>query len=107
MRVAKQLELYIQSQNAEAAPPLGTVLGNAGVNAVNFCKDFNTATAALPSFYFVRVSISVYSNRTYSFEILPPSVTSLLNLMVKPVEAKKKSPITGTLALRQLVLLAR
>jgi hypothetical protein len=41
--------LYLQSQSVEAAPPLGTILGNLGVNTV------------------IRVFISVYENRTFSF----------------------------------------
>ncbi len=35
------LRLYIKSQGAESGPPLGTILSNIGVNAVNFCKEFN------------------------------------------------------------------
>jgi ribosomal protein L11 len=31
--------LFVRSQMADAVPPLGTVLGNLGINAVKFCKD--------------------------------------------------------------------
>jgi hypothetical protein len=59
--------LYLQSQSVEAAPPLGTILGNLGVNTVKFCEEFNKQTSKLPSYFVIRVFISVYENRTFSF----------------------------------------
>ena len=102
------LQLYIQSQTADAAPPLGTVLGNVGVNTVNFCKDFNNATASLPPFYTVCVRVEVYSNRTYSFEILPPTVNCFVGLLSKPLATPKgRKGVYRSIRLRDVVLLAR
>lgn len=35
----KNLIIYIYAQTAESGPPLGTILGNLGINTVKFCKD--------------------------------------------------------------------
>jgi ribosomal protein L11 len=35
---------YLMSQKAEAVPPLGTILGNIGVNTIKFCDEFNQFT---------------------------------------------------------------
>lgn len=74
-----RLTIYIRSQGAEATPPLGTVLGNLGVNSIKFCKEFNEFTQELPPYIILGVSIVVMENRTYSFTIISgPSMGHLL-----------------------------
>jgi large subunit ribosomal protein L11 len=108
LAVKHRLQLYIQSQSADAAPPLGTVLGNVGVNTVAFCKEFNAATANLPPFYTIPVRVEVYSNRTYRFEIFRPTLNSIIRLLAKPLATPKgKKGIYRCLRLREAVLLAR
>src|SRR5215472_16793890 len=85
------LHLYVQSQKAEAIPPLGTVLGNLGVNVSNFCKDFNNYTSELPSYYILGVKIFIYGNRTYKFFIKEPSLGSIVNLLAFYREYKKQN----------------
>lgn len=81
MEIKNKLQLYIQAQTADAAPPLGTVLGNLGVNTVNFCKEFNSETADIPNYLKVRVTIEIYSNRSYKFKIGKPTLGSLIDLL--------------------------
>jgi len=52
LEVKNVVFLFIRSQHAESGPPLGTVLGNIGINAVKFCKEFNEYTKDLPSYLF-------------------------------------------------------
>lgn len=109
MEVKHRLQLYIQSQTADAAPPLGTVLGNLGVNTVNFCKEFNTYTADLPSYFTLSVRIEVLSNRSYRFSLGPLPLGSLLQLLSTEIPApkgKKDGPYRA-LPLRQAIQLAR
>ena len=68
MEVKQKLNLYILAQGADAGPPLGTILGNLGVNSSNFCKEFNTVTADLPPYVTTSVTISVFTNRTFKME---------------------------------------
>lgn len=77
----KNLSLYIKAGNAEPGPPLGTVLGNLGVNSSKFCKDFNTYTEKLPNYLKLKVTIIIFENRTFEFKVNFPSTTSLLALL--------------------------
>jgi len=73
--------IYIRSQSAEAAPPLGTILGNVGVNTVKFCDEFNKNTVTLPSFLVVKVKINISDNKMFTFSILSLSITYMLKLL--------------------------
>lgn len=75
------LEVFIQSGNAESGPPLGTVLGNLGLNTVKFCQEFNNFTKDLPSYFTLKVKIFIYDNRTFSFSVQRPSTGFLLKLL--------------------------
>lgn len=73
--------IYISSQQAESGPPLGTVLGNLGLNTVKFCKDFNDLTKELPTYFNLRVLILINENRSFSFKVSSPPLASLINLL--------------------------
>lgn len=73
--------LYLQAQSVEAAPPLGTILGNLGVNTVKFCEEFNKYTNKLPSYFVIRVYISIYENRTFSFYSDDFSLTYIIKIL--------------------------
>jgi len=72
---------YIRAQSAEIGPPLGTVLGNSGINAANFVKEFNEFTQELPNYFTVRVHILLFEDRTVDFTIEPPPTGFLLNFL--------------------------
>jgi large subunit ribosomal protein L11 len=72
---------FIISSKAEAAPPLGTILGNIGVNTIKFCDEFNLYTKNLPSYFLLKVIIFIYENKTIKFNINKPSVGFLLNIL--------------------------
>lgn len=74
--------LFIRAQKADAGPPLGTVLGNLGVNAIKFCKEFNDFTKDLPDYFLLKVKISILEDRSYNFIIFLPS-TGYLIMFVK------------------------
>jgi ribosomal protein L11 len=72
---------FLMSQKAEAVPPLGTILGNIGVNTIKFCEEFNNYTTELPQYFVVRVIITVYENRSFSFIIIEPTTSFFLNIL--------------------------
>ena len=72
---------FLVSGNAEPSPPLGTILGNLGVNTVKFCEEFNIFTKNLPTYFFLKVIIYIFDNRSFKFEILVSSTGFLLNLL--------------------------
>lgn len=75
------VEMYIPASGAESGPPLGTVLGNIGLNSAKFCKDFNDFTKNLPIYFVVKVRILIMDNKTFSFIIYKPSSSYIFNLL--------------------------
>jgi len=69
------------SKKAEPLPPLGTVLGNLGVNTNKFCEEFNNYTKDLPNYFIIQVIITIYENRNYNFIIKGPTTGFLINLL--------------------------
>ena len=72
---------FLISKNAEPSPPLGTILGNLGVNTIKFCEEFNKFTHNLPSYFYVKVQINIFENRTFSFCVELPSTSYFLNIL--------------------------
>lgn len=72
---------FLMSNKAEAVPPLGTILGNIGVNTIKFCEEFNTFTKDLPNYILVKVIIHILYNRSFKFWVKEPPTGFLLNLL--------------------------
>jgi len=81
VEVKKILTIYLLSQKAENVPPLGTILGNLGVNSIKFCSEFNEFTKELPDYITCSVTIFVYENKSFSFKIYFPPMGSVINLV--------------------------
>ena len=80
--VVRKIKLQIQAGKATPAPPVGTVLGPAGINLQEFCTKYNDATRdkmgdVLP------VEISVYEDRSFDFVIKTPPTAFLLKKFAK------------------------
>src|SRR5579885_2751001 len=84
------LILYIKAGQAESGPPLGTILGNIGVQTVKFCKEFNDFTKDLPTYFILKVKISISENKSFSFTIEEPSIGFIISLLKKEEIIKKK-----------------
>jgi len=74
-------QLFIRAGSADPAPPLGTVLGNLGVNTTLFCQTFNTFSVALPSYFILKVTILIFDNKSTTFTVAAPSTGQILNLL--------------------------
>jgi len=78
--MAKQVTAYIKLQveagKANPSPPVGPALGQHGLNIMEFCKAFNAATQKMEG--PVPVIISVYSDRSFTFETKTPPASFLL-----------------------------
>ena len=76
--VVKKIKLQIPAGKATPAPPVGTVLGPAGINLQEFCTKYNDATREKMG-DIVPVEISIYDDRTFDFVLkTPPTATLLL-----------------------------
>ncbi|MCE0762583.1 50S ribosomal protein L11 [Pseudonocardia kujensis] len=71
------IKLQIKAGAATPAPPVGPALGQHGVNIMEFCKAYNAATEAQRG-DVVPVEISVYEDRSFTFELKTPPAAKLL-----------------------------
>ncbi|QYC87070.1 50S ribosomal protein L11 [Chlamydia suis] len=89
-KIIKIIKLQIPGGKANPAPPIGPALGAAGVNIMGFCKEFNAATQDRPG-DLLPVVITVYSDKTFSFVMKQPPVSSLIKKALG-VESGSKIP---------------
>lgn len=87
--VTKKIKLQIPAGKATPAPPVGTVLGPAGINLQEFCTKFNDASRdkmgdVLP------VEISIYDDRSFDFVLKTPPAAFLLKKVAGITKASKK-----------------
>lgn len=85
--IKAKIKLQIPGGGATPAPPVGSSLGQQGANIMEFCKQFNAATANQKG-EIVPVIITIYTDRSFSF-ILKTSPTT--ELIKKKISAKKGS----------------
>lgn len=76
-KLIKQVKLQCEAAKASPAPPIGPALGQAGVNIMAFCKEFNERTAQQAG-YIIPVVISVYEDRSFDFITKTPPAAVLL-----------------------------
>jgi large subunit ribosomal protein L11 len=78
-KIVNQIKLQITAGKATPSPPIGPALGAAGVNIPLFCKDFNARTQKdAAENLVIPTIITVYADRTFSFELRTPPAAILL-----------------------------
>lgn len=76
-KVSRVIKLQIPAGRANPSPPVGTVLGPAGVNLMDFCNKYNEATKDKMG-DIVPVEITVYEDKSFTFVLKTPPVSDLL-----------------------------
>ena len=80
--MAKKVEAYIKLQvkagMANPSPPVGPALGQHGVNIMEFCKAFNAKTESVEKGLPIPVVITVYNDRSFTFETKTPPASVLI-----------------------------
>jgi len=106
-KVTKIIKLQIPAGKATPAPPVGTVLGPAGVNIGDFVNKFNEATRDRAG-SIVPVEMTVYEDRTFSlvYKVSPMSRLILAALGVEKGSGKTPSAKVGTLTREQIKQIA-
>ena len=77
-KVLTLIKLQVPGGSANPAPPVGPALGQHGVNIMEFCKAFNAKTAQMDPDLKVPVVITVYADRSFTFETKTPPAADLL-----------------------------
>jgi len=104
----KEIKLQLPGATANPAPPVGPALGAAGLNIIQFCKDFNEKTKHLKD-TIIPIVISVYEDKTYSFIMKSPPASVLLKkaLGLNKGSSKPNKDKIGTINKEQLELIAK
>ena len=107
-KISTTLRLQISAGNANPAPPVGPSLGQAGINIMEFCKQFNAATQEQAGM-IVPVIITVYQDRSFSFITKSPPAAILIK-KAAGLASGAKSPgkeTVGSVSKVQLLEIAR
>ena len=111
--MAKKVQAYINLQvdagKANPSPPVGPALGQHGVNIMEFCKAFNTATQEIEPGLPTPVVITVYSDRSFTFVTKTPPAAVLLKKAagIKSGSGEPNKKKVGTVTREQLEEIAK
>src|ERR1700710_2432104 len=107
-KVVGQIKLQIPAGAATPAPPVGPALGQAGVNIMDFVKNFNARTAAQAGL-IIPVVVTIYADRSYTFITKTPPAAILLkraaNIAKGSAEPNKNK--VGTVTAKQVEEIAK
>ena len=105
--VEKQIKLQIEAAKASPAPPVGPALGSAGINIMQFVKEFNDRTAQQAGF-IIPVVITVFKDKSFEFITKVPPVAVLIKKAVgiKSGSGKPNKEKVATLTKEQVKAIA-
>ena len=87
-KVTAEIRLQIPAGAANPAPPVGPALGQAGVNIMDFCKQFNAATQSQAGMV-IPVVITVYQDRSFTFITKSPPAPVLIKKLANLASGSK------------------
>jgi large subunit ribosomal protein L11 len=92
-KITGYLKLQVPAGSATPSPPIGPALGQRGLNIMEFCKAFNAKTAEEEKGAPTPVVITIYADKSFSFETRLPPVTYFLK---KAMNLKSGSKLPGS-----------
>src|SRR5215210_7066360 len=95
-KVTGYLKLQVPAGSANPAPPIGPALGQRGLNIMEFCKAFNAQTQQLEKGAPIPVVITVFADRSFTFEMKQPPVSFYLKKAAK-IQSGSKTPGRGSI----------
>lgn len=90
-KVTGFLKLQVPAGAANPAPPIGPALGQRGLNIMQFCKDFNAQTQKMEKGMPIPVTITIYQDRSFTFEMKSAPVSYFLKKAAK-LQSGSKTP---------------
>jgi large subunit ribosomal protein L11 len=91
-KITGYLKLQVAAGSATPSPPIGPALGQRGLNIMEFCKAFNAKTADMEKGQPTPVVITIYADKSFTFETKTPPVTYFIK---KAVNLKSGSKLPG------------
>jgi large subunit ribosomal protein L11 len=93
-KITGYVKLQVPAGAANPSPPIGPALGQRGLNIMEFCKSFNAKTAQMEKGSPIPVVITVFQDRSFTFEMKLPPVSYFLK-KAAGVQAGSKTPGRG------------
>ena len=90
-KVTGYLKLQVPAGKANPSPPIGPALGQRGLNIMEFCKAFNAQTQKMEKGMPVPVTITIYADRSFTFEMRTAPMSYFLKKAAK-LESGSKTP---------------
>lgn len=106
-KIINTLKLNLPAGTATPAPPVGPILGQAGINMMDFLKQYNAATQDKKG-QTIPAEITVYADRSFTFELKLPPVSAMIKqvLKLKSGSSTTGREVVGTLTQDQLRAIA-
>ena len=90
-KIVGYIKLQVPAGSANPSPPIGPALGQRGLNIMEFCKAFNAKTNDQEKGMPIPVTITVFSDKSFSFEMKTPPASYFLKKAAK-LEGGSKAP---------------
>ncbi len=90
-KIIGYIKLQVPAGQANPSPPIGPALGQRGLNIMEFCKQFNAQTQKIEAATPIPVTITAFSDRTFTFIMRTPPASYFLKKAAK-IESGSKTP---------------
>ena len=90
-KIVGYVKLQVPAGAANPSPPIGPALGQRGLNIMEFCKGFNAKTQEMEKGMPIPVTITVFSDKSFSFEMKTPPASYFLKKAAK-LSSGSKTP---------------
>jgi large subunit ribosomal protein L11 len=90
-KITGYIKLQVPAGSANPSPPIGPALGQRGLAIMEFCKQFNAQTQSMEKGAPIPVVITVYQDRSFTFEMRTPPVSYFIKKAAK-LESGSKTP---------------
>jgi large subunit ribosomal protein L11 len=108
-KVTGYIKLQVPAGSANPSPPIGPALGQRGLNIMEFCKTFNARTQDQEKGMPIPVTITVFSDKSFTFEMRTPPASYYLKKAAK-LESGSKAPgrdVAGSVTMAQVREIAK
>ena len=90
-KITGYVKLQVPAGSANPSPPIGPALGQRGLNIMEFCKAFNAKTQAMEKGMPIPVNITVFSDKSFTFDMKTPPASYFLKKAAK-LDSGSKAP---------------